>query len=220
MSVNEKMTAITDAIRGYTGGTDKLSLEKIAAAIPAVFGAGEAQRDKAWRERVYVSETSFNDTNGITVELPFVPDKLCIISFDAFTMSTASTYYVLLFDRASFSQRCALQGVVDDTLTVRTATLSNSTRDNYFAVSGGTVTFTPAQSFYWQTGLWRSNAKYAILAYTSGKSDRQLLEEEIAALPEGGGTVTFSQARVLETVTETEWEELITAKGNWTFNLV
>lgn len=36
MSVNEKMTAIADAIRAKTGGTDLLSLDAMAAAIAAL----------------------------------------------------------------------------------------------------------------------------------------------------------------------------------------
>ena len=43
MSVNEKMTAIADAIRDKTGGTDKLSLDEIAQAIPKVYEAGKEQ---------------------------------------------------------------------------------------------------------------------------------------------------------------------------------
>ena len=41
MSVNSKMTAIADAIREKTGGTDALTLDGMAAAIPDVFSSGE-----------------------------------------------------------------------------------------------------------------------------------------------------------------------------------
>lgn len=43
MSVNEKMTAIADAIRDKIGGTDKLSLDGMAQAIPKVYEAGKEQ---------------------------------------------------------------------------------------------------------------------------------------------------------------------------------
>lgn len=43
MSVNEKMTAIADAIRGKTGGTDPLNLDQMAAAIAGIqVGGGDA----------------------------------------------------------------------------------------------------------------------------------------------------------------------------------
>lgn len=40
MSVDEKMTAIADAIRRYTGRSDKLSLDGMATGVSEVFGVG------------------------------------------------------------------------------------------------------------------------------------------------------------------------------------
>lgn len=40
MSVNEKMTAIADAIRGKTGGTEPLTLDEMAAAISSIETGG------------------------------------------------------------------------------------------------------------------------------------------------------------------------------------
>lgn len=49
MSVNEKMTAIADAIRGKTGGTESLSLDDMADGVGSVFEAGkQAQYDAFW----------------------------------------------------------------------------------------------------------------------------------------------------------------------------
>ena len=49
MSVNEKMTAIADAIRDKTGGTDALTLDGMATEIPKVYEAGkQAQNDEFW----------------------------------------------------------------------------------------------------------------------------------------------------------------------------
>ena len=48
-TVNEKLTAIADAIRANTGGTEKLSLDGIADAIPEVYEQGkQAQYDEFW----------------------------------------------------------------------------------------------------------------------------------------------------------------------------
>lgn len=50
MRVNEKMTAIADAIRGRTGGTEKLTLDDMATEVDAVYDAGkEAERDEFWK---------------------------------------------------------------------------------------------------------------------------------------------------------------------------
>lgn len=49
MSVNEKMTAIADAIRAKTGGTEPLTLDGMAGEIPRVYSAGEkTASDAAW----------------------------------------------------------------------------------------------------------------------------------------------------------------------------
>ena len=43
MSVNEKMTAIADAIRGKTGGTDALTLDQMPEAIAGIESGGGAK---------------------------------------------------------------------------------------------------------------------------------------------------------------------------------
>ena len=49
MSVNEKMTAIADAIRERTGGTDALTLDDMARDVLKVYDSGkQAERDKFW----------------------------------------------------------------------------------------------------------------------------------------------------------------------------
>ena len=50
-TVNGKMTAIADAIRGKTGETEPLTLDDMATDIPKVFDAGkQVQYDKFWDE--------------------------------------------------------------------------------------------------------------------------------------------------------------------------
>ena len=49
MSVNEKMTAIADAIRDKTKETEPLTLDAMATEIPKVFDAGKkAEYDAFW----------------------------------------------------------------------------------------------------------------------------------------------------------------------------
>lgn len=47
-TVNEKMTAIADAIRGKTGATESLTLDDMATEIPEVYEAGKDEINKAW----------------------------------------------------------------------------------------------------------------------------------------------------------------------------
>lgn len=58
MSINEKMTAIADAIRDKTGGTDALTLDEMAQSIPTVFNAGKEAEEKAFWE-VFQKRTSW-----------------------------------------------------------------------------------------------------------------------------------------------------------------
>lgn len=53
MSVNEKMTAISDAIREKTGGTEALTLDDMALAVPEVFDGGKrAEREYFWNSAI------------------------------------------------------------------------------------------------------------------------------------------------------------------------
>ena len=70
MSVNSKMTAIADAIRGKTGGTDPLTLDQMATEIAGIEAGGGAS-DAV--ELVY--ETEFSVT-----EKPTENGNLCTVS--------------------------------------------------------------------------------------------------------------------------------------------
>lgn len=51
MSVNEKMTAIADAVRDKTGGTEALTLDDMASGVGEVYEAGkQSEYDRFWDE--------------------------------------------------------------------------------------------------------------------------------------------------------------------------
>ena len=52
MSVNAKMTAIANAIREKTGGTEPLGLDAMATEIPKVYDAGRSQAESDFWDRV------------------------------------------------------------------------------------------------------------------------------------------------------------------------
>lgn len=60
MSVNEKMTAIADAIRDKTKGTEPLTLDDMATEIPKVFDAGK----KAEYDALWDNFQNYGDENG------------------------------------------------------------------------------------------------------------------------------------------------------------
>jgi len=57
MSVNEKMTAIADAIREKTGIKEALSLDGIAQAIPEVYNAGYENGEKTAPKKPYIDSS-------------------------------------------------------------------------------------------------------------------------------------------------------------------
>lgn len=90
MSVAEKMTAIADAIREKTGGTDLLTLDGMAAAIPEVFAAGVAEAEAACAAKHFVGSFVGDGTRVASFEMPFKPDILVVSNFSSEIMNTAS----------------------------------------------------------------------------------------------------------------------------------
>lgn len=70
MSVNEKMTAIADAIRAKTGGTESLTLDQMAAEIAGIQagGGGENALDYSISPGVY---TNVNFGGGVELTVSF-----------------------------------------------------------------------------------------------------------------------------------------------------
>ena len=97
MRVNEKMTAIADAIREKTGGTDALTLDGMAQAIPAVFAAGEAESHARCVAKHFVGSFVGDGSRVATVAIPFQPDILAVSNFSTDIMNTnyaiASVHY-------------------------------------------------------------------------------------------------------------------------------
>ena len=88
MRVNEKMTAIADAIREKTGGTDALTLDGMAQAIPAVFAAGEAESHARCVAKHFVGSFVGDGSRVATVAIPFKPDIIAVSNFSTEIMNT------------------------------------------------------------------------------------------------------------------------------------
>jgi hypothetical protein len=195
-------------------------LTEIADNMPLVYAAGAAEREKELAQKYYIGEIEGKDSNTLTLDLPFLPDSVSVCTFGALAMSTGLTYNMFTLNRRAFGKRVAAMGLLDGSLTNRFAAINMSAADNYIAVDGNRILFTPPQSSYYATSLWRSGVRYLVTAVRSDKSDTELLAEEIAELSDEGGSITFSEKRIGETVSDEEWAELIAAKPNWTFELI
>ena len=221
MSINEKMTAIADAIRAKTGGTNALTLDGMAAAIPEVFAAGESAEAEKVAARQFVTALCGNDENTISIPIPFKPDLILISSFDAYSRKSASTYNAMMYDfRAAARSPVAFILYTNSKATASTTTVSNSNAKNLFTYAGGIFTFTAPSSTEYQLAKWRSELLYAVSAFKyTDKSDKELISEQISRLPDSGGTVEFASAAISAAFTDDEWASLIATKPNWTFTL-
>ena len=244
MSVNSKMTAIADAIRAKTGGTDALTLDGIAAAIPEVYAAGEKSAYDAFWDSYQSSSNYYCKFAGDGwTENTFKP-KHDIIPTDAGMLF----YNNQIKDLVSVLEKC---GVILDlskcTELVQTFTYTftnrigivdarNSKRMFMTFLGSKVVTIekimlsdiTNVQSnvFMYCTNLENMIIEGTI-AYTgfdthwSTKLSRESITSIVNALSDttSGMTVTFSQTAVDAAFTDDEWATLIAAKPNWTFTL-
>lgn len=81
MSINGKMTALADAIRGCTGKADKLSLDGMAAAVPEVFAAGEDAKAAEIDGRIFVGSFVGSGSETQNIAIPFEPDSVCLYCY-------------------------------------------------------------------------------------------------------------------------------------------
>ena len=225
MSVNEKMTAIADAIRDKTGGTEALTLDDMAAEIPKVFEEGkQAEYDAFWdalqdygnkEGRNYHYKFCYNLCDDRT----FNP-KYPIICSEANTSASNMFYYntlitdtkvpiiVLGTNIAGFAYRAYRL------VTIRELNLNKNTKfnansfQNCTALENFNVTGTIGQNGFnvqWSTKLNKASIESIINALSAKES---------------GLTVTLSQTAVNNAFTAEEWEALEATKTNWTIFLV
>lgn len=212
-AVNEKMTAIADAIRDKTGGVDKLTLDGMAAAIPLVYGAGEAKHTSRYATFFAVGD----GTNIISFNCPFKPDSFFVTAHGASAMSADNAIMQMVFDARSFARYGGMYRARKDRSHTH-GTMASSSGGNYFRWADGVCAVEVPASL---GTPYISGAQYIATAvkYTD-KSDRELLEEEISLLADTGETIQYSKARVLSVMTEAEWDAFTkTAKPSRTFTL-
>lgn len=86
MSVNEKMTAIADAIRGKTGGASPLTLDQMAEAIASIQAGGGIKTASG-------TYTLASDANNMYIDITdigFIPD-VAVVFLDETDLTYTST---------------------------------------------------------------------------------------------------------------------------------
>lgn len=220
MSVHEKMTAIADAIREKTGDTQKLGLDAMAAGVGEVYEAGKAEKAAEYDARIYTTVMRGGGDSGFSVYLPFCPDVVYICALSSAKYSNPM-YVALKKDFRLFSYSSGYYMMVT-TANSTPKYGNNSANSTAITYADNMLTYTPTNISPYNTLLWDPECDYILFAlkYTD-KSDKELLYDMIASLGSDVGKVTLSQKRVLETVSEEEWEELIAParEAGFTFEL-
>ena len=215
----ESLSAIADAIRKKTGGTDALTLDGMAAAVADVYAAGkETAKARYFSEAVTLAERQ----TYIDLPIRFVPDILSISTTQNTSRTTAST---LMQQTVRFAPTTELL--------CGSFAGCTSAKSNFFAYLGtasGTAfgLLTKTENGYRisantdGTGkqLYYDVGKYEVLAVRcSGRTDRELLTDFVNGLSDEGGTAYILKLMQEQAFTEAEWDALIAAKPGWTFVL-
>lgn len=217
MSVDEKMTAIADAIRDKTKGTEPLTLDGMAAEIPKVFEEGKvAEYDAFWKEYYKTASWAYafyglmwNDKNYNPPE-PIKP---------ASGTSAAAMYQTSTITDTKVP--LDLSGVSNINYIFYNARQLKTIQDITFPTSG-----TASGAFSQCSALENITVSGSIrisLAFNSCTNLKKAsIESIINALSDttSGLTVTFSETAVNNAFTAEEWEALEATKTNWTISLV
>ena len=217
MGVNEKMTAIADAIRDKTGKTEALGLDAMAESIGDVYEAGQkSEYDLFWdnfqdygnRRMYYGAFAGWNDT----IFKPKYPIK-CITNTSMFYMSTITDVPVI--DCSEATALSSTFSYTDYLATIEKWILKNDGSQAFntpFQGCRGLVNIVVEGvigkngiSLQWATKLSKASITSFVDALSSTTS---------------GLTITFSKTAKEAVFAADEWAALIATKSNWTISLV
>ena len=187
-------------------------LLKIASNVPLVYAAGE----KKHTSRYVTAFVTGDGTNSISFDVPFKPDAVFVTYHGANVFAVSNSLLQAVFDFRSFAPTSGMYRVQIGG-SVKQGAVSNANGRDYFRYADGVCTVEVLASY---GTPFLSGTQYVCTAvkYTD-KTDKELLAEEIALLPNDSRTVQYSRDRVYGAVTEEEWAEIIGPKDNITFTL-
>lgn len=220
MALTNKLTAIADAIREKTGGTDALTLDGMATGIAEVYEAGESAERAKCVAKHFVTTILGNGETSIRFHVPFEPDFLSVFCNDPDIYGAASpTVCCVYFDICSFGLLAAERYIGVSTGVHSAVMSSESYKSRYSRAEDGIVTIGNLASSA-GTGVFKVNRPYTVCAvkYVE-QTDKERITEYIRSLGDSGST-TINQSKVEAAFTDEEWAALIAEKPGWTFSFV
>lgn len=221
MSVNEKMTAIADNLREFGRGSiaGKLGLDDMANSVKTVFlegyNEGYSEGEAQHTVRYATAFVKGDGTNVILFRADFKPDCFFVTPHGASAIG-ATAIQQMIFDARSFARYGGMYRIRKDGTNTQ-GTMASASGGNYFKWADGMCTVECPSAL----GVnYIADAQYicTVVKYTN-KTDRELLEEEIAMLSNEARTIEYSKTRINATVTDAEWQTMIAPLTNITFSL-
>lgn len=223
MSVNTKMTAIADAIREKTGGTDLLGLDEMAAGVNEVYEAGiKSEYDRYW-DTFQAGGTRRNYWGAFA--LWFWTDEI-LDPKHPLIVSENGTYM--------FYQNSAITHIPEITFTAAQFAYVFQNARNIEVIDKVILNNYGTQQIYSPfdgcAALCEVRFEGVIGNSISFKDSTLLSAESIVSIVNAlsssttGKTLTLSQTAVNNadwtTTDYADWATLIATKTNWTFSLV
>lgn len=243
MSVNSKMTAIADAIREKTGGTDLLNLDGMATGVNDVYEAGKATALKAisgnYTRKNYNYALNYTDFSGLTFDETVKPTSVDSMfhyyvgeyipsGFDLSDVPVTNTSgqwfcryakQLKYFPDINYPAQTRYAGTWQGCYVLETIEIVRSDESSIYGVAFGDCKNLKNITF---EGVIGQNISFDTSTKLTAESIANIVEH-LSDTAEGM-TLTLSQTAVNNadwTNTDyADWATLIATKTNWTFSLV
>lgn len=210
---------------GYTEG--KVDGEAIGYERGHADGASEEKA--ACESKHFITTFIGCGENNFSIEVPFDPDIVCVVCHSPQSNNVKNEWMDLRFDRRNAGQYLGYFMYARSDGSRTNTRVGYATAKDIVYYENGRLYFA-APNATLQALAWGTDLRYVLTAlkYTN-KTDKELVAEEIAILPETGSALAYSLERInkiFETAdgandgsTSEEWKALVATKPNRTFTL-
>lgn len=148
---------------------DAATLTSLAAMARQMRGTAAALSPAgiaAQMEDIYIGQMYGTDTNSISVHLPWKPDDITIVSFDA-AVATAETFMIVSCSFDTVGTFAGIVGIIRENGKYYGGSHAKASFGNFFSYADGVFTYTPPNVTPFNASLWRSEVNYLIFATRS-----------------------------------------------------
>ncbi len=218
---NRHYRDMAEALRTALGTDGTYRPAEMAAAVPAVYAAGEKQAEAVCAGRHYVTVLPGSGETAMSFHVPIEPDLLVVIGYDPTVLAKDYQVMMFVYDIAAFGLMGGYMLTNFNQNAYSLAMTTVSALAKYSRAADGTVTLDNIKgNNSHPVGTFAENVQYSVTAvkYTD-KTDKERITEMVEGLT-GSGSLTLNKAKVSAAFTDEEWKALIATKPDWTFAFV